>query len=222
MELSEMKERIELRQGDIAEMEVGAIVNEANTDLILGAGVSGAIGRRGGEAIQQACDEIQSVGIGEAVATTGGELKAAYVIHAASMEIGRFAQERHIERATCNALAEADRLGVKTIALPAIGTGVAAFPVDRCARVMLGVVARHLAGGSGLERVHFVVADAETLAVFQETFERLGTPEEEPTPRPRRSRGRREGRGPRSDEQGGRGQRPMRDGGDRGQEGSRQ
>lgn len=200
MDLTEVKEKIDLRQGDIAEAEVDAIVNAANTDLILGAGVSGAIGRRGGEAIQQACDEIRAVGIGEAVATTAGALKARYVIHAASMEIGCFAQERHIEEATRNALVEADRLGLRTVAFPAIGAGVAAFPVDRCARVMLDVVAAHLAGGSGLDRVHFVLFDADTLAEFQAAFERLGTADEpeaaddEESPRPRRSRGRREGR----------------------------
>jgi len=175
MDYDEVKGRIELRQGDITEMEVDAIVNAANTDLILGAGVSGAIGHRGGEAIQDECDEIGSIGLGEAVATTAGQLRAQCVIHAASMEIGRFAKERNIARATRNALVHAEERGLKTLAFPAIGAGVAAFPADRCARVMLEVVARHLAGGSTLERVHFVLLDAETYEEFCRAFERLGS-----------------------------------------------
>lgn len=202
MDLTAVEGKIELRQGDIAEMEVDAIVNAANTDLILGAGVSGAIGRRGGDVIQEACDAIQAIGLGEAVATAAGALKAQHVIHAASMEIGHFAQERNIERATRNALACAEGLGVKTIAFPAIGTGVAAFPADRCAQVMLRVVVEHLAGGSGIERVYFVLSDADALEAFREEFERLGREGEGEPSRRRRGRSRREGRGPRDDGRG--------------------
>jgi len=213
MDLTEVKERIELRHGDITEMEVDAIVSAANTDLILGAGVSGAIGRKGGDVVQQECDEIQSVPLGEAVATAAGALKARYVIHAASMEIGHFAKERNIERATRNALVQAEKLKLKTIALPAIGTGVAAFPADQCARVMLGAVARHLAGQSGLERVYFVFFDADTLEAFRGAFEQLGQPPDERPgngDRGRRGRPRRGGRGPRDEGRGGQGgrQRP--------------
>jgi O-acetyl-ADP-ribose deacetylase (regulator of RNase III) len=173
MDLSEVKGKIELRQGDITEMEVDAIVNAANTDLILGAGVSGAIGRKGGDVIQQECDAIGSVPLGEAVATSAGALKARHVIHAASMEIGHFARDRDIEQATRSALKEADRLGARTVAFPAIGTGVAAFPADHCAEIMLRVAAQHLAAGSGLERVHIVLFDAETLDVFREALDGL-------------------------------------------------
>ncbi|MFW6161335.1 MAG: macro domain-containing protein [Planctomycetota bacterium] len=204
MDLSEVQGKIELRQGDISEMEVDAIVNAANTDLILGAGVSGAIGRQGGEVIQEACDEIQAIGLGEAAATTAGALKAEHVIHAASMEIGHFAQARNIDRATRNALACAEKLGAKTIAFPAIGAGVAAFPADQCAQIMLRVVAEHLAGGSGIELVHFVLLDAETLDIFREEFERLGRDDEDGESRRGRGRSRREKRGSRK---GGRGSR---------------
>ena len=208
MDLMELKGKIELHQGDITEMEVDAIVSAANTDLILGAGVSGEIGRKGGDAIQQACDEIRSVPLGAAIATTAGALKAQHVIHAASMEIGHFAQPRNIERATRHALACAEKLQAKTVAFPAIGTGVAAFPADTCARVMLAAVARHLDGGSGIERVHFVLFDADTLAAFREALEHLGSEDEGRRlgggRRGRRGHPRRAGRGPRA---GGRGER---------------
>jgi len=185
MDLTEIKERIELRQGDIAEIEADAVVNPANTDLILGAGVSGAIGRKGGDAIQEECDAIGSVPLGQAVVTSAGAIKAKYVIHAASLEIGHFARDRDIERATRSALQEAEKRQVRIIAFPAIGTGVAAFPADKCAQIMLAVAAKHLAGGSGIERVLFVLSDAETLEAFQQAFERLGKKEEERRPRRR-------------------------------------
>ena len=183
MDLTEIKERIELRQGDIAEIEADAVVNAANTDLILGAGVSGAIGRKGGDVIQEECDAIGSVPLGEVVVTSAGAINAQYVIHAASLEIGHFARDRDIERATRSALQEAEKRQVRIIAFPAIGTGVAAFPADKCAQIMLAVVAKHLAGGSGIERVLFVLFDADTLEAFQQAFEQLGTKDEGHRPR---------------------------------------
>lgn len=183
MDLTEIKERIELRQGDIAEIEADAVVNAANTDLILGAGVSGAIGRKGGDVIQEECDAIGSVPLGEVVVTSAGAIKAQYVIHAASLEIGHFARDRDIERATRSALQEAEKRQVRIIAFPAIGTGVAAFPADKCAQIMLAVVAKHLAGGSGIERVLFVLFDPDTLEAFQQAFEQLGTKDEGHRPR---------------------------------------
>jgi O-acetyl-ADP-ribose deacetylase (regulator of RNase III) len=183
MDLDDVKAKIELRQGDITELEVDAIVNSANTDLILGSGVAGQIGRKGGPVIQEACDAIGSVPLGEAVETTAGALKAKYVIHAASMEVGHFATERDIANATRSALERAEKLRVKTIAFPAIGTGAAAFPVHRCARVMLDAAARYLGGTTEMERIYFVLFDADTTAAFRDAFERLGAP-----PRPRRPR----------------------------------
>ena len=82
-------ERIVIQQGDLTEMDTDAIVNAANNDLILGAGVAGAIRRKGGEEIQRECDAIGSIPVGYAAITTGGKLKARFVIHAASMQLGR-------------------------------------------------------------------------------------------------------------------------------------
>src|SRR5256885_7246140 len=81
-------EKIVIRQGDLTEMDTDAIVNAANNDLILGAGVAGAIRRRGGEEIQRECDAIGSIPVGYAAITSGGKLRARHVIHAASMSLG--------------------------------------------------------------------------------------------------------------------------------------
>jgi O-acetyl-ADP-ribose deacetylase (regulator of RNase III) len=187
MNLEEVKAKIDLSQGDITKCDVDVIVNSSNTDLILGSGVGGEIGRKGGDVIQEECDRIRSVELGGAVETTAGSLAAKHVVHAASAEVGHFATEKNVAKATRSALALAEKLQAKTIALPALGTGAAAFPVHRCARVMLDVVARHLDGGSKIEKVQFVLFDEETLDTFREAFGRLG----EAKPRSGRSRGRR-------------------------------
>lgn len=187
MDLEEIKSRIELHQGDITEVEADAIVNAANTDLILGAGVSGAIGRKGGQVIQDECDQIGSVRLGEAVATSAGDLGAKYVIHAANVEIGHFATEKNIGRATRSAFERAEELGLHSVALPAIGTGVAAFPADKCARVMLAAAAHQLARAKTIERVLFVLYDDETMAEFRAAYEHLEFPPPK-APQPRRRR----------------------------------
>ncbi len=173
MELDEIKSKIELRQGDITEVEADAIVNAANTDLILGAGVSGAIGRRGGKVVQDECDRISSAQVGEAVVTAAGDLKAKYVIHAVSMEIGHFTTESNVALATRNALRRAEELKLRTIAFPAIGTGAAALAPEFSARAMLETTADHLAGGTGLDHIFFVLFNEETFEAFRETLERL-------------------------------------------------
>jgi O-acetyl-ADP-ribose deacetylase (regulator of RNase III) len=187
MDIEDVKARIELRAGDITEVEVDAVINAANTDLILAAGVSGAIGRKGGAVIQEECDRIGGVRLGDAVATTAGDLKAQYVIHAASMEIGHFAIDKNIARATRSALRQVEELGLKTAAFPAIGTGVAAFPADKCATLMLREAAKRLARSEAIEKIVFVLLRDEILEAFREAFDKLEMP---PPPKPR-GRGRR-------------------------------
>ncbi|NQT53002.1 macro domain-containing protein [bacterium] len=203
MDLEELKSRIELRLGDIADVEADAIVNAANTDLILAAGVSGAIGRKGGTVIQDECSAIGSVRLGDAVPTSAGDLKAQYVIHAASMEIGHFAIDRNIARATRSALARADELGLKTIAFPAIGTGVAAFPADKCAQLMLAEVARHLVNARSVEKVLFILIQEEVVEAFREAYDSLTLPSASAGGGARRRRPRHHGRRPRGDNGGG-------------------
>jgi O-acetyl-ADP-ribose deacetylase (regulator of RNase III) len=138
--------------------------------LQLGGGVAGAIRRKGGRRIQDECDEIGTIPVGAAAITTGGDLKARYVIHAASMQLGGQTSAQSLRTSTAYCLRIAAQKSLKTIAFPAIGTGIAGFPVRECAEIMLREVAAHFEGPTSLEKVHFVLFDAETLGVFREVF----------------------------------------------------
>src|SRR6202049_2029084 len=143
-----LSEKIVLLQGDLTEMETDAIVNAANNDLILGGGVAGAIRRKGGDAIQRECHEIGSIPVGYAAITGGGNLKAKYVIHAASMQLGGATTAEALQRSTAHALRIAAERGLKSIAFPAVGTGIAGFLLEECASIMLHEAAQHFAGGT--------------------------------------------------------------------------
>ncbi|HEY6290115.1 MAG TPA: macro domain-containing protein [Terriglobia bacterium] len=162
--------KIHFAKGDITAMDVDAVVNAANTDLLLGAGVAGAIRSKGGPAVQEDCDRIGPVALGEAAVTTGGRLKAVYVIHAASMHLGARTSAESLRLATRNSLLRAEEKGLKSIAFPAIGTGVAGFPMDECARIMLGETLQHIKSRSSLERIHFVLYDDGALKAFEESY----------------------------------------------------
>lgn len=167
-------ERIVIQRGDITEMDVDAIVSAANNDLILGAGVAGAILRKGGSSIQDECNEIGSIPVGYAAITGGGKLKARYVIHAASMGLGNVpTTAKTLRTSTAHALRLASERGLKTIAFPAIGTGVSGFPMEECAQIILGEVVQHLRGGTALETVYFVLFDARAYDTFQYTWEKV-------------------------------------------------
>src|ERR1700723_2483717 len=144
--------RIIVERGDITEMETDAIVNAANNDLLLGGGVAGAIRRKGGDEIQRECNDIGSIPIGYAAITTGGNLKAKHVIHAASMQLGRNTTAEALRHSTAHALRIAAEHGFKSIAFPAIGTGIAGFPMKECAEIMLQQVVEHLQNGTPLEK----------------------------------------------------------------------
>jgi len=164
------KTKIILRQGDITEADVDAVVNAANTQLQLGAGVAGAIRRNGGPTIQHECDAIGPISLGETAMTGGGQLKARYVIHAASMQLGGLTTEGSLRDSTLNSLKRAEEKRLTSIAFPAIGTGIAGFPLTRCAHVMLEEVRTHLSGPTSLQQVLFVLFDAPALNVFQQTL----------------------------------------------------
>jgi O-acetyl-ADP-ribose deacetylase (regulator of RNase III) len=146
---------IEVLQADVTRLEVDAIANAANTQLMHGGGVAGAISRAGGPEVQRESSEKAPIGLGEAVETGAGEMPARYVIHAATMELGGPTSAEIIERATESTLAKAEELGCRSLALVAFGTGVGRFPLDRAAEIMVGAVRRHEA--SSLERVIFAV-----------------------------------------------------------------
>jgi O-acetyl-ADP-ribose deacetylase (regulator of RNase III) len=161
------RDKIDLRQGDLTEADTDAIVNAANNDLMLGGGVAGAIRVKGGPAIQQECDKIGTIPLGEAATTGAGLLRARHVIHAASMRLGESTSEANLRAATRNSLLRASENNLKTIAFPAIGTGIAGFPIERCAQVMLEEVRAHLGGPTTLQRVDFVLFDRRSLEVFE-------------------------------------------------------
>jgi len=163
---------IALAQGDITTFAADAIVNAANSSLLGGGGVDGAIHRAGGPAILEECRRLGGCETGEAKATTAGELPAHYVIHTVG-PVWRGGDSREDELlAAChrNALELATSLGCSTIAFPAISTGAFGFPVERAARIALANTAK---AGGDLERVTFVLFDRHTHDVFAAALEQL-------------------------------------------------
>jgi len=165
--------RIVIRQGDLTQADCEAVVNAANTDLILGAGVAGAIRTRGGPQIQAECDRQGPIALGEAAVTSGGKLKARYVIHAAGMHLGGRASEESLRNATRNSLKRATEKGIRSVAFPAIGTGIAGFPMKHCAEVMLQEIHAHLEREALPERVEMVLFDRAALSAFEETLRQM-------------------------------------------------
>jgi O-acetyl-ADP-ribose deacetylase (regulator of RNase III) len=159
--------RIVLAEGDITEADVDAVVNAANSALILGAGVAGAIAVKGGPSIQVECDEIGPIEVGDAVVTGAGELPARHLIHAAGMPPGGSATEESIRSCVRRSLELADGLACRSIAIPAIGAGIGGFPQQRCAEIMLEEARQHLAGETSLEEVRFVLFGEPTYRIFE-------------------------------------------------------
>jgi O-acetyl-ADP-ribose deacetylase (regulator of RNase III) len=164
---------IHIEQGDLTTYEVDAIVNAANNDLKLGGGLAGAIRRRGGPSIQAECDRHGPVAVGEAAITGAGDLPARHVIHQASMRLGGATTDESLRSSTAAVLRLAEENGVRTLALPATGTGIAGFPLRRCAEIMLEEVRKHVAEGTALTDVYFVLFDAPAREVFQEVYDDL-------------------------------------------------
>src|ERR1035437_5362524 len=171
-------EKVVLMQGDLTEMDVDAIVNAANNDLQLGGGVAGEIRRKGGEAIQRECNAIGSIPVGGAAITTGGKLRARFVIHAASMELGGETTARALRTSTAHSLRIAAERGLRSIAFPAVGTGIAGFPLSECAQIMLREVVEHLKGSTSLEKIYFVLFDARALAAFEKVWTEMAARDE--------------------------------------------
>lgn len=165
-----MKTKLSLVRGDITTVEADAIVNSANNDLVLGGGVSGAIRRAAGESVQEECNRIGTIPLGEAVVTPAGNLKARWIIHAAVNPLGLWADAKSVRHAVRNALRRAEERQSRTLAFPAIGTGAGALPVYRCAEILIDEVNRHCAGETSLEHVMFVLYDEKSYRIFEECF----------------------------------------------------
>ena len=165
-----MSASVEVLEADITQLDVDAIANAANTQLMHGGGVAGAIARAGGEAVLRESRANAPVGLGEAVETTAGEMPCRWVIHAATMELGGPTSADVIRRATASTLRRADELGARSLALVAFGTGVGGFPLEEAARIEVSEVRKHLDGGSELERIVFAVRGAEAREAFERSL----------------------------------------------------
>ncbi len=164
---------IEVLEADITEQAVDAIVNAANSALILGGGVAGAIARKGGPSIQEECDRHGPIQVGEAAITGAGNLPARYVIHAASMPLGGKATADSIRRSVAHSLRLAETHGVERIAFPAVGMGIAGFPLNEGARIMMETLKAHLDGGSNLKLIRFCLFGREATEAFERALQEV-------------------------------------------------
>jgi O-acetyl-ADP-ribose deacetylase len=160
--------RVEVLEADITTLEVDAIANAANTHLLHGGGVAGAIARAAGPALEQESRRRAPIGLGDAVETTGGELPARWVIHAATMVAPAGTTSADVvRRATAATLWKAEELNVRSLALVAFGTGVGGFPLDEAADIEVEEVRRHLESGSRLEHIVFAVRGTDAREAFE-------------------------------------------------------
>ena len=173
MKIKINKTILELTKGDITDLDTDAIVNAANTALQLGGGVAGAIRRKGGPRIQEECNKVGGTHVGGAVITTGGNLKAKYVIHAVGPRHGEEHEDEKLKDATLNSLILADKNNLKSIAFPAVSTGIFGFPKDRCATIMLSTTVAYLEGPTKLEKVVYCLYDKNTFEIFKRTLQAL-------------------------------------------------
>lgn len=158
---------ISLVLGDITTQTSDAIVNAANNHLWMGGGVAGAIKNNGGEIIEQEALAKGPIEIGEAVFTSAGRLKAKYVIHAAVMGQDLNTDEDKIRLATQNSLKCAEAMKLKSIAFPALGTGVGGFLKEKCAEIMIIEVISHINKKSTIKKLNLVLFDQPTYASFE-------------------------------------------------------
>ncbi len=167
---------IELVQGDITDEETDAIVNAANSGLRGGAGVDGAIHRAGGPAIMAETRKIGGCPTGQAVITTGGNLKAKHVIHAVGpiYRGGTEGEAELLASAYRSSLRLASAHGLKSIAFPAISAGIYGYPLVEAARIALSTAIDHLRHSRDLELIRFVLFDRRTYDVFAEELKKLG------------------------------------------------
>jgi O-acetyl-ADP-ribose deacetylase (regulator of RNase III) len=173
MEITIKGRILRLVEGDITEQATDAIVNAANQHLQLGSGVAGAIRTKGGPSIQLACDEIGYCAIGGAVITGAGNLKAYHVIHAVGPHGSDRDADDKLANATRASLALADQHHLASIAFPAISTGVFGFPIDRCARLMLGTTSAYLnEQAASLKMVVFCLYGQSAFDVFAAELDR--------------------------------------------------
>jgi O-acetyl-ADP-ribose deacetylase (regulator of RNase III) len=164
-----------VERGDITDAEVDAIVNAANSELWMGAGVAGAIKRKGGVVIEEEALRQGPIEVGEAVLTVAGNLPATHVIHAATMGKDLKTDPEKIAAATKSTLALAEKHRLTSIAFPALGSGVGGVPPEKSAEVILSTVVEHVkTGSSTLQKILFVVYQDEAYKAFTDALKRVG------------------------------------------------
>jgi O-acetyl-ADP-ribose deacetylase (regulator of RNase III) len=163
---------LELVEGDITQQKVDAIVNAANTSLLGGGGVDGAIHRAGGPAILEECKKIGGCPTGEAVITTGGNLPASWVIHTVGpvWRDGSQREEALLRNAYKNSLKQADLNQLTSIAFPSISTGAYRFPIDKAAHIALSTCIEHLKAKTSLREIRFVLFGPAAMEVYQKSL----------------------------------------------------
>lgn len=165
-----MPYQIELIQGDLTKVDTETIVNAANNNLWMGAGVAGAIKAAGGKSVEEDAMAKGPIMPGEAVFSTAGKLPFKYVIHAAVMGQDLKTSDRLIRQATIASLVTAEKLKVKSIAFPAFGTGVGGFPMQACANIMTKAVIGFEGSSESLERVLFCMFGAAGYQAFDKAL----------------------------------------------------
>jgi len=166
--------RVSVTTGDITRLEVDAIVNPANSMLIMGGGVAGTIKRTGGKEIQDEAIKFAPVPVGRAVATKAGKLKAKYVIHAPTME--RPAMQTSIENvklAMKGALNCAEHLGIKSVAFPGMGTGVGGLSLEEASKTMVKQIKGHIDLGTSLKEIVLVGFSEELASTFKNVAQKV-------------------------------------------------
>lgn len=166
--------RVSVVTGDLTKLEVDAVVNPANSQLLMGGGVAGAILRVGGSKIQEEALKKGTTPIGKAVTTTGGKLKAKYVIHAPTMTRPAMPTSRENARLAAKAALEcARRIGIKSVAFPGMGTGVGGLDTRDAADVMVREIKNHIEAGTTLKEIVLVGFGAQLTQAFQEAVNSL-------------------------------------------------
>ena len=159
---------LQLEQGDITECAADAIVNAANSELILGAGVAGAIRIKGGPSIQEECNRIGFCPVGNASITSAGNLPARFIIHAVGPKWGEGQEVKKLRNATLNSLKCAEDRSLKSIAFPAISTGIYGFPLKLAAETLLGAAKQYLSRETGIKTVIFILFDIDSFNIFKD------------------------------------------------------
>jgi O-acetyl-ADP-ribose deacetylase (regulator of RNase III) len=166
--------KIRIISGDLTQSDVDAIVNAANSHLQHGGGVAGTIVRKGGQIIQEESNRMGYVPVGNCALTTGGSLKAKYVIHAVGPRWGEGNEEQKLRNAVKNTLMLADKKGFKTISMPAISAGIFGFPKEQCARIIIDEIAGFAKkNATSLKEINIFLMDNEIINYFNTELEKL-------------------------------------------------